>query len=182
MSSDIARRLRAVREAHGLSQRQLARRAGVSNATVSLIEHGRTNPSLGMLKRILDAVPLSMGAFFAEAESSPPQVFFGRDELVEIGSGPISYRQVGGHGGERRLQVLHETYAPGADTGQSMLRHDGEEAGLILSGLLEVTVGGQIRVLRAGEAYQFDSRVPHRFRNPGREPCVLVSACTPPTV
>jgi mannose-6-phosphate isomerase-like protein (cupin superfamily) len=48
--------------------------------------------------------------------------------------------------------------------------------------MLEVTVGDQTRVLRSGDAYQFDSRVPHRFHNPGREPCVLVSACTPPTV
>ena len=182
MTSDIAQRLRSVRERHGLSQRQLARRAGVSNATVSLIEHGRTNPSLGMLKRILDAVPLSMGAFFADQAPQPPQVFFASEQLVEIGSGPISYRQVGGHAGERKLQMLHESYAPGADTGQSMLSHDGEEAGIVLSGMLEVTVGEQTRVLRSGEAYQFDSRVPHRFRNPGREACVLVSACTPPTV
>lgn len=182
MDHEIAVRLRRVRERHGLSQRELARRAGVSNATISLIEHGRTDPSLGMLKKILEALPLSMGAFFAEEADAAPQVFFARDELVEIGSGPISYRQVGGRLAERKLQLLHETYQPGADTGQSLLQHDGEEAGLVLSGLLEVTVGEQTRLLRAGEAYQFSSRTPHRFRNPGREPCVLVTACTPPTV
>ena len=77
--------------------------------------------------------------------------------------------------------MLHETYPPGADTGPELLRHEGEEAGIVISGQIEITAGGQRRVLRQGEGYLFDSRLPHRFRNPGPEPCVIVSACTPPT-
>ena len=44
-----------------------------------------------------------------------------------------------------------------------------------------VTVGDHVRVLGPGEAYYFESRVPHRFRNVGDEEAVLVSANTPPT-
>jgi mannose-6-phosphate isomerase-like protein (cupin superfamily) len=62
-----------------------------------------------------------------------------------------------------------------------MLSHDAEEGGIILEGRLEVTVGDQVRVLSAGDAYLFNSRVPHRFRNTGSTECVLVTACTPPT-
>jgi mannose-6-phosphate isomerase-like protein (cupin superfamily) len=36
-------------------------------------------------------------------------------------------------------------------------------------------------VLKAGEAYYFDSRLPHRFRNSGKEETKVVSACTPPS-
>ena len=50
-----------------------------------------------------------------------------------------------------------------------------------MSGRIEVTVGGNTRVLGPGEAYYFSSSLPHRFRNPGREPCEIVSASTPPT-
>jgi mannose-6-phosphate isomerase-like protein (cupin superfamily) len=46
---------------------------------------------------------------------------------------------------------------------------------------LEVTVGDQRRMLEPGDAYYFDSRLPHRFRNPGEEECEVVSACTPPS-
>ena len=53
---DIGLRLQNLRNQQGLSQRKLARTAGVSNATISLIEHGRTDPSMGLLKRILDAM------------------------------------------------------------------------------------------------------------------------------
>ena len=173
--------LRDLRSRRGLSQRELARRAGVSNATISLIEHGRTDPSLGLMKKILDALGVSFAEFFAREPRLPDKVFFRADELCEIGSGPISYRQVGGDLRNAKLQILSERYAPGADTGPSLLRHDGEEGGVVLSGRLEVTVADQVQVLTAGDAYRFDSRLPHRFRNAGSEPCVIVSACTPPS-
>lgn len=182
MSEDIAGRVRRIRELGGLSQRELAKRSGVSNAMISLIERGKTNPSFGMLKRILDAIPISMSDFFAIDIARDVRFFFSHDELLEIGNGPVSYLEVGSQLGDRRLQMLYETYAPGADTGQSSLSHEGEEAGVVVQGVLEVTVHDQVRLLRSGDAYQFSSMHPHRFRNPGREPCIVVSACTPPTV
>jgi mannose-6-phosphate isomerase-like protein (cupin superfamily) len=77
--------------------------------------------------------------------------------------------------------LLHERYEPGGDTGAAALAHPGEEAGIIVRGAIEVTVGARTKVLQAGDAYAFDSRLPHRFRNIGSEPCEIVSACTPPT-
>jgi mannose-6-phosphate isomerase-like protein (cupin superfamily) len=51
----------------------------------------------------------------------------------------------------------------------------------VISGCIEVTVGNQCRVLRPGDAYLYNSRLPHRFRNVGDEECTLISVCTPPT-
>ena len=178
---ELGARLRRIRGLHGLSQRELARRSGVSNATISLIENQRSDPSLGMLKRILDAVPVSLSDFFGMESAGEQKVFFTSDELVEIGSGAISYRQIGGDLREAAIQMLYETYQPGTGTGHSPLSHEGEEAGIVLEGVLEVTVGEQVRLLRTGDAYHFRSRVPHRFRNVGKNPCVVVSACTPPS-
>lgn len=178
---DVARRLRMLRGRHGLSQRALARRASVSNATISLIEHGRTDPSLGLLKRILDAMGVSFAEFFSPHGGAPEKFFYTREELSEIGSGPISYRQVGGDLVDSKLQILHERYRPGADTGQSLLSHEAEEGGIVLQGRLEVTVADQVHTLSAGDAYRFNSRLPHRFRNTGSEDCIVVSACTPPS-
>lgn len=178
---DTGRRLRRLRQQRGLSQRALARAAGVSNATVSLIESGRTDPSLGMLKRILDALETSVADFFALDMPHEEQVFFRAGELSGISRGDISYRQVGGDLSRRRLQILYERYRPGADTGGSPLAHEAEEGGVIISGRLEVTVDGRTETLGPGDAYLFDSRLPHRFRNPGPDDCVVVSACTPPT-
>lgn len=178
---EIGPRLKALRSSQHLSQRRLAAKAGVSNATVSLIESGRSDPSMGLLKRLLEAMGVSFAEFFAADFATREQHFFRAEELNEISSGPISFRQVGSDLSGSQLQILHERYAPGADTGQSMLSHEAEEGGIVLSGRLEVTVGDQVQTLKAGDAYRFNSRLPHRFRNTGNEDCVLVSACTPPS-
>jgi transcriptional regulator with XRE-family HTH domain len=177
----IGPRLKTLRSHYGLSQRELAKKSGVSNATVSLIEHGRTDPSMGLLKRILDAMGVSFAEFFATENRAPQKYFFRNDELSVISRGPISYRQVGSDLSDSALQLLHERYQPGADTGRSMLSHAAEEGGIILQGRLEVTVGDQVTVLSTGDAYLFNSRLPHRFRNTGSEDCVLVTVCTPPS-
>lgn len=177
----IGPRLKTLRSHHGLSQRTLARLSGVSNATISLIEHGRTDPSMGLLKRILDAMGVSFAEFFAAENRPPEKYFFRSNELSEISSGPITYRQVGSDLSDSQLQLLHECYQPGADTGRSMLSHAAQEGGIVLKGRLEVTVGDQVTVLSPGDAYLFNSRIPHRFRNTGNEDCVLVTVCTPPS-
>jgi transcriptional regulator with XRE-family HTH domain len=178
---DIGSRLRRLREIHGLSQRELAKRAGVSNATISLIEQNRASPSVGSLKKVLDGIPVSLADFFAEENAEREKVFFTAAELVEIVDGAVSYRQVGRDLTGRALQILHERYAPGADTGKTPLRHEGEEGGIVIRGRIEVTVGDQRRVLGPGDAYYFSSRHPHRFRNVGDTEAEMVSACTPPS-
>ena len=179
--SDVGGRLQAVRLQHGLSQRELAKRAGLTHSTISLIEQNRVSPSVGSLKKILDGIPITLSEFFAEGMGDDAQIFYHRTELVELASGKISYRQVGRHLKGRALQILHERLAPGADTGEMMLQHNAEEGGVIIRGALEVTVGTVKRVLKPGDAYYFNSNIPHRFRNSGDEECELVSACTPPS-
>jgi transcriptional regulator with XRE-family HTH domain len=178
---DIGERLREIRERHGLSQRALAARADVTNGMISLIEKNRSSPSVATLKKILDGFPMSLAEFFSVGQPAQPTIFFRAGELVEIGGGPISYRQVGASLQGKALQLLHERLQPGADTGSAMLRHDGEEGGVVVRGEIELTVGTSTRLLRAGDAYAFASSIPHRFRNLGREACEIVSACTPPS-
>ena len=181
MELDIGARLRYLRMRGGLSQRELAKRSGVTNSSISLMESNAVNPSVGALKRVLDGIPIGLAEFFALNPDQPQKPFFRADELVEIGKGKVSYRQVGERGFGRNLQILREHYQPGADTGRVPLVHAGEEGGIIISGRLEVTVGEERCVLIAGDAYYFDSRRPHRFRCVGSEGCHVVSACTPPT-
>ncbi|MBS1303861.1 cupin domain-containing protein [Loktanella sp. SALINAS62] len=184
---DIGERLRQLRERHGLSQRELASRAGLTNGTISLIEKNRTSPSVASLKSLLDAFPISMGDFFAPLEdAAPARHFYTADQFTEIAPqddapGPhVSLRQLG-RAADHALQILHETYPPGADTGPEPLQHTGEEAGIVVRGAIEVTVDGVSQVLQPGDGYLFDSRLPHRFRNCGTTECVVISACTPPT-
>ncbi|TNF22182.1 MAG: cupin domain-containing protein [Rhodobacteraceae bacterium] len=187
---DIGGRLRAAREARGMSQRELAARAGMTNGAVSMIEQNKTSPSVSSLKSLLDAVQTPLSEFFSEVElAGTPKYFYTADEFVELSpqaaglgksAARVSLRQLG-DASKHSLQILHETYPPGADTGERMLSHQAEEAGVVISGIIEITVGDQVRVLNAGDGYMFDSRLPHKFRNMGDRDCVIISACTPPT-
>ena len=76
MSVDIGGRLRFVRSRHKLSQRELAKRSGVTNSTISLIESNQMNPSVGALKRILDGIPMGLAEFFAIEPERPRKAFY----------------------------------------------------------------------------------------------------------
>lgn len=178
----VGPRLRVVRQLHGLSQRELARRAGLTHGTISLIESERVSPSVASLKKVLDGIPLSLAEFFTFDAEGRHGIFYTAADLPDMGSGDIVFRLVGADRRERALTLLHEHYPPGADTGETMLTHEGEEGGVIVRGEIELTVGGQSRRLGVGEAYYFESRLPHRFRNRSDEPCEIVSANAPPSI
>ena len=178
---DVGAHLRAVRTMYGLSQRELAKRAGVTNGLISLIEQNRVSPSVSSLKKVLDGIPMSLAEFFTLDLSASPQVFFAGDELTDLGDRSVSLRLVAARRPNRSMSIMHERYAPGADTGADMLRHEGEEGGVVVRGRIELTIGADSRVLGPGDAYYFTSAIPHRFRNHGSEPCEIISASTPPT-
>ncbi|MGL4291166.1 MAG: cupin domain-containing protein [Phreatobacter sp.] len=189
MDFDVGARLRELRAAAGLSQRELATRAGVPHGLIATVEQNKSSPSVASLRKILDGLAVNFVEFFSAEPPQQDKVFFAQDELIDLTSiipgamkskkGRITFKQVGDARGHN-LQILHEIYEPGADTGKTMLAHASREGGVVISGLLEITVGQSVRVLKAGEAYLFDSQTPHRFRNVGSEPCEVVSACTPP--
>lgn len=180
---DIGIRLMAVRKAKGLSQRELAKRVGVTNSTISLIEQNKVSPSISSLKKVLDGIPISLAEFFTldlpdDAADDP---FYAPEQMPDLGNNEIHYYLVGQRRKNRQMCILREVMPPGSDTGDTMLSHDGEEGGVVVQGKVEVTVGDVVRVLGPGESYYFESRKPHRFRNVGKGPAILVSASTPPT-
>ena len=178
MDIDIGNRLLFLRTRASLSQRKLAKQAGISNATISMIESGRINPSIAILKKVLDGFPIGLSEFFDfEAEPDEP-IVYRASNMTEIGKAGTSYKRLGRQDPRRALHMLHEHYQPGAHTGNAMLSHDGEECGIVVRGRIELTVDGKRYVLKAGDGYYFDSKRPHRFRNTGDEVCEIVSTCS----
>jgi transcriptional regulator with XRE-family HTH domain len=182
MNIEVGKQLRAVRTAFGLSQRELAKRAGVTNGMVSLIEQDRVSPSVGSLQKILAAFPMTMAEFFTRDMEGEAEVVFRASDLPDMGTGGIEYRLVAASRRDRKMSILWETYAPDTDTGEDLLTHSGEEGGVVVEGELELTVAGKTWLLGPGDAYYFDSRMPHRFRNKGEVPTRIVSANTPPSI
>jgi len=178
----IGTRLRELRRRRNLGVREVALRSGISHSSISLIERDRMSPSVDTLSAILDALGTTLTGFFSDLNSTVRHSpFYEADEWVEIGKAQtISYRMLGMNHPNRQILMLHETYAVGADTGVPF-SHSAQEAGTVLRGAVEVTVGDECRVLKVGDGYYFDSRMPHRFRNVANEPSTVLSAVTPPT-
>ncbi|GGJ96829.1 cupin domain-containing protein [Pseudomonas matsuisoli] len=178
---DVGVRLQAIRKLKGLSQRELAKRAGVTNSTISMIEKNSVSPSVSSLKKVLAGIPMSLVEFFSlDVEpDAQPQVIYRASELIDISSGTVTMKLVGKAHPSRAFAFLDETYPAGADTGREMLNHEGQEAGMVTEGRLELTVGDEVYVLEAGDGYYFESNQPHRFRNPFDQPARLISATTP---
>ncbi|HVK92318.1 MAG TPA: helix-turn-helix domain-containing protein [Mycoplana sp.] len=177
---DVGARLRAVRQRAGLSQRELAKRSGVTNSTISMIEQETHSPSLASLHRILSAVPISMADFFALPSSQQNVLFYDRDDLAVVGRGEADLRVLAAERRDKNLQMFLERYQPGAGTGDEPIAHDGETAAVVLTGTIEVTVNDVTRVLRRGGGYQLIGRQPYTLRNIGRTVAVVACACTPP--
>jgi transcriptional regulator with XRE-family HTH domain len=178
----VGNKLRQLRSRRGLGVRELAVRAGISHSTISLIERNRMSPSVDTLAAVLAALGTTISSFFNDLENDIPySPFYRAEELTEIGrSERISYRLVGMNFPNRQMILLHERYAVGAKT-EGSISHAGEEAGIVIKGAVEVTVDGDVMTLQEGDAYYFDSRRPHAFRNAFDGSSEIVSAITPPT-
>ncbi|TWI23755.1 cupin domain-containing protein [Mesorhizobium tianshanense] len=180
--SKIGEHLRELRRRRNLGVRELAARSGISHSTISLIERDRISPTVDTLAAVLDALGTTLPGFFSGIRSNLPySPFYPTGDCAEIGnSESVSYRMIGINFPNRHLLMMRETYAPSADSGDAF-EHNAQEAGIVVAGAVEVTVGNQSRVLTPGDGYYFDSRVPHRFRNMADTPSEIISAVTPPT-
>ena len=188
----LGTRLRVERERRGLSLRELARRLEVSPSLVSQIETGKTQPSVRTLYAIVTELSVSLDELFAPAvddhSSSPPAVRatpddahtvppvgFGRvqraDErdVIDLGSGVRWERLTTWN--DRDVEFLYAVYEGGGSSSPdgSLMRHNGRELGIVLTGQLGVKVGFEDTVLGPGDSIAFDSAIPHRLHNDGDE-------------
>ena len=111
---DVGVRLQSIRKLKGLSQRELAKRAGVTNSTISMIEKNSVSPSISSLKKVLGGIPMSLVEFFSLdlEQDSHTQVVYKADELIDISSGAVSMRLVGKAHPSRAIAFLDETEHP----------------------------------------------------------------------
>jgi len=180
--SALGARLREERDRVGLSLRELARRLEVSPSLVSQIETGKTQPSVRTLYAIVNELGVSLDDVFSRenggrtsrgrgkkrAGGDPVQRAHDRS-VIDLGSGVHWERLTTWN--DRDVDFLYAIYEPGGASSpdESLVRHNGREFGIVVSGSLGVTVGFDEYVLEPGDSISFDSSVPHRLHNDGDE-------------
>ncbi len=177
----IGARLREERVRAGLSQRELARRLGLSASLISQLESGISKPSVGTLYAIVTELDVSLdriirGDEYAEplqpdsVESDAPVVRPGERQVIDLASG-VRWEELTA-GSEEGVDFLLATYDVGGSSTPdlSLMRHQGREYGYIISGNLSVQIGFHEYQLGPGDSIAFDSTAPHRLFNTGDVP------------
>lgn len=180
----IGDRLREGRVKAGLSQRELARRTGLSASLVSQLESGQSKPSVGTLYAIVTELDMSLdhvirGADYSEPGSPPPGppppeagpvVHPAERKRVDLASG-VRWEQLTAEA-EEDVDFLEAIYeVGGASTpDESLMRHHGREYGYVVSGRLGIQCGFVEYELGPGDSIAFDSTRPHRLFNTGDVP------------
>lgn len=174
MTDDIAVRLQQVRKIYGLSQRELAKRAGVTNSSVSMIEQGRVSPSISSLEKLLKGIPMDIRDFFAIDFSDDSPCFFRSFQMYSSSEDDIDYYRLAENKDDDRSHLHYEVYSPDSDTGEHMRVDTGRVSGFVVQGCLSVLIGGQIEELEAGDGFIVEPGHPYRIRNTSSEKAILV--------
>jgi transcriptional regulator with XRE-family HTH domain len=167
VSIDVGNRLRQLREARRVSMRTLATMSGLSANALSMIERGKTSPSVSTLYRIADALTVPVTDFFGPDEARRKVVFLKGEERTRL---PFMRGLWEGLGGEQftgRSMPFLLTLETGASSGPSHMMHTGHEFVDCLRGQLEYQVEGQDYHLETGDSLLFAAQLKHRWRNPG---------------
>jgi transcriptional regulator with XRE-family HTH domain len=170
-SAAIGARVKALREASGLSLRSLSERSGVSAPMLSQVERGETSPTLTIAARIAAGLELRLSQLLRLDEGGSVTVV------------RVAQRQRGGSArrGHRfeiltaaqpgqRAELSCHTLAPGGATGAAddppMHEPGSRETALVERGSLVLICDGQRYELTEGDCVTFDADLPHRFENP----------------
>lgn len=168
----VGRRLRQLREAFALSQRELARRAGMTNASLSMIEQGKVSPSLSTLERLLSAVPFPLQAFFSDMPVTARPVF----DLEEHTSCSSALRSQGWQtvlSGGQCLAMHRLTLAEQSETDFSSVAKSALLMGFVISGTPLLVLGDDQYPMRKSTGFQFQVERRHRLFNSHTEPAVF---------
>lgn len=178
----IGARLRAVRQAGGLTLQQVAHKTGLTPSAISQIERGLSNPSVGSLKAIADALGTTLGSLFTRdtRETRRPILVHEANRKVLCPAPGITCHLLTANLAGK-IQFMLTTYEPGVTTGDRLYSHEGEECALVLQGTMELQLGHETHVLKEGDSIRFECAVPHRVTNIGRRPLRAIWAITPPS-
>jgi transcriptional regulator with XRE-family HTH domain len=174
----VGPRVKALREAEGLSLRDLAERSGVSAPMLSQVERGETSPTLQVAARIAAGLQLRLSQLLRLDEQDSVSIVRPAD------------RRAGGAGGHRyevltpplpgqRAEVSRHVLAPGAATGgpgdPPMHEPGARETAVVERGDLVLAIDGAEHALGPGDCVTFDADLPHHFENHGKEEAVLLA-------
>lgn len=163
----LGERIRNLRVDQDLTLAALSARSQISVGMLSHIERGKTSPSLKLLDRLRVALGVPLASFFETQDDQSAEegtiTRAGHRSTLSFKTGLT--KELLSPPGHAEMEMLMLSLEVGGSSGTDPWRRNGEKAGYVMQGRFELQIGEQVHVLEQGDAFQFDSRQPHWFRN-----------------
>lgn len=180
----LGMRLKARRLERKLSLQQLAALSGLSIGMLSQIERGLSSPSLRSLRLLSVALSIPMSWFFTAPEqagkAASPYIVRRTDRRLLRLTPTGVMKELLSPTSANLLEMYELLLQPGGSSGTDFYSHQGEKAGVVVSGTLRLWLEEEPHLLEEGDSFQFPSTVPHQFDNPGRDPSRVLWIIAPP--
>ncbi|MFY0693309.1 MAG: helix-turn-helix transcriptional regulator [Paracoccaceae bacterium] len=173
--------LRALRKARGLTLSELSDRLGRSVGWLSQVERDLSDPSITDLRQLAGVLDVSVQSLFRQSAA------LDHEEGIVVRSAarrPIGSRAAGlveellSPDLTDDFEVVHSTFAPGAEISEPVQRPT-QEVGYLVSGRLDIWVDGHTHALGTGDSFRIKGQ-PFRWRNPYHEAAVAIWVIAPP--
>jgi len=163
---NVGQRLRVIRAERGLSIKALAEISRLNVNTLSLIENGRTSPSVSTLQQLSQGLQIPITSFFEtdhgqkkivfQKSGTRPHAAFAHGSMEDLAAGMSRFG----------AEPLIVTLAARADSGKMPIVHTGREFVYCLEGKFSYTVDGETYLLEPGDSLLFEAYLPHHWKNP----------------
>ena len=178
---DVGERLRALRRFRRCTLRTIAERSGLSESFLSQVERGRSSASIASLRRITDALGVSIADLFEPGSLPGPRVLR-RDERPALSFGILGRKLLLTPRPLHHLEVFAGELEVGGSTGAEPYAHgDSEELFVVISGTVQLELGSELFELESGDSIDYRSSTPHRISNLGDELAEVMWIISPPS-
>lgn len=178
----VGDRIRHIRKTNRMTLQALADKTSFSVGFLSQVERGLTEPSLSALRKISDALEVSLYMLLEQGITNAMTVKSDRRALIKLPNSSIQYEVVSPMASDNYLPaslvVQFQIEAGGCDS-DDYLHHDSEEIVVILEGELDIDTGGVITHMSQGDSILIKPNTPHRTENNSDHPVKGLCVLTP---
>jgi transcriptional regulator with XRE-family HTH domain/predicted Fe-Mo cluster-binding NifX family protein len=161
----VGKRLKDLRTRRGFSLRVLADHSGLNINTLSLIENGKSSPSVSTLQQLALALEVPIAAFFESEPAVKKVIFTTADQRPTQTFGSTEMQNLGKDLARNAVQPFVVTLQPGMGSGDRIIVHTGFEFVYCLSGSIHYQIEQQEYNLHPGDSLVFEAHLPHCWEN-----------------
>jgi transcriptional regulator with XRE-family HTH domain len=177
----IGEQLKKIRIDRDLSIRDMSDICGLAVNTLSLIENGKTTPTINTLNIIANSLRIPITIFFENNQVCQKvdfiKYFDQNEETTQYGT---IFSILSCNNRSEFFEPYIIKISPISTWGTNEITHSGYEFILCLNGTLEISISNDLFILKQGDSLLFNSQKPHLWKNPSGHETSFLLILIPP--